>query len=330
MRRRRQPACHAASTQRASWRPLGVQRLTPPRSAYLPWFPQGECLLLSRLAGVRSRTAPDNSLGRVYGVLDTNDLPRSPPAPPPPEPPVVVALGIGISGTSKQQFGPAKQQRVEDVLEQSSGGAHTQLSCLRVLEWALGTLPRALGRLPRIETSVACDSHHSQAGGMPARTQTCPPIPARVPHAGGATTSIASIAEVPAVRFVQQRSSATAGGIIIKARLAYPKRQAAKATQFARRIAAGGAGTAWVTQISPRAAVDSSSVRLAGQRVLLPPPPSPAPPPPSSINGGGGRGGGRPGGGSVRPVRPRAALEVEPAAALAAAPCSSVFFSLPK
>lgn len=62
------------------------------------------------------------------------------------------------------------------------------------------------------------------------------------------------------------------------------------------------------------------------------PPPSPVQP--SSQRGfssrSGGRGaGGRPGGGTVRPVQSRVVLEVEAVVALAAGPCSSVFFSSP-
>ncbi len=146
-----------------------------------------------------------------------------------------------------------------------------------------------------------------------------------------------SINNVPNVKFGQQRSL-LASGILIRTRLLFPKRQAAKARQFAWAVAAGGKGTAWVKQISQHAAIDSSSVRLQGQQVLLLPPPSPSPqpppppsPPPRGTNSGsGGRagGGGRPG--SVRPVQGRSAMEVEAAAALAATPCASVFFSLPK
>lgn len=164
-------------------------------------------------------------------------------------------------------------------------------------------------------------------------------------HAGGAKAAIVSITDVPAVQFMPQRSR-NAGGIVIKAKLLYPKRHTARAWQFARAVAACGAATAWVKQISRDAAVDCSSVVVQGQQVLLPPPPSPQPsppprpmppppvqpPPPRGFSSGsGGRvGGSRPGGSSVRPVQSRAALEVEAAAALAASPCASVFFSLPK
>ncbi len=46
-----------------------------------------------------------------------------PPAPPPPEPPVSVALDVGISGVTKEDFGPANQTQLITVLEQNSGGA---------------------------------------------------------------------------------------------------------------------------------------------------------------------------------------------------------------
>ena len=160
-----------------------------------------------------------------------------------------------------------------------------------------------------------------------------------LPCAGGATASIVSINNVATVKFGQQRSL-LASGILIRTRLLFPKRQAARARQFAWAVAVGGKGTAWVKQISQHAAIDSSSVRLQGQQVLLPPPPSPSPQPPpqppqpprGTNSGSGGRAGGsgRPGDGSVRPVQGRSAMEVEAAAALAAAPCASVFFSLPK
>ena len=163
-------------------------------------------------------------------------------------------------------------------------------------------------------------------------------------HAGSAKASILSVTDVSTVRFIPTPSR-VAGGILVRTRLLYPKREAAKAWQFARAVAACGQGTAWVKQISPNAAVDCASVTVQGQQVLLPPPPSPMPPPPQpsppppvqppppprgTNSGSGGRAGngGRPG--SVRPVQGRSAMEVEVAAALAAAPCASVFFSLPK
>lgn len=72
---------------------------------------------------------------------------------------------------------------------------------------------------------------------------------------------------------------------MVKTRLTYPQREAAKAQQFARAVVAGGAGTAWIRKISPKAVVDTSSIKVQGLRSPppspRPPPPSPRPPPPS-------------------------------------------------
>lgn len=48
---------------------------------------QGECLMASSLAVLRTRNAEDDSLARVYGVLNPAALPSPPPLPPPPSPP---------------------------------------------------------------------------------------------------------------------------------------------------------------------------------------------------------------------------------------------------
>ncbi len=130
---------------------------------------QGECLLMSHLAGVRPRRSGDNNLKRVFGVLDMNELPKlspppsprppppSPPAPPPPGPPISVALDIGIGGTSKQQFGPAKQTHVGKVLEQNSGGAQGLVRC--ELGGALPSLANP-GGVPAVQAcSLTCLSY---------------------------------------------------------------------------------------------------------------------------------------------------------------------------
>ena len=172
-------------------------------------------------------------------------------------------------------------------------------------------------------------------------------------HAGNATAVILSITNTTATKAPQQRGL-LAGGIVVKARLSYPKREEAKAQQFAQQCVVGGTATAWVKQISPQAQLDSGSVKLQGQPVRLPPPPpkpsppprsSPPPPtrrlpppnpaPPRSGAGASGGLGGRTGntGGSLagRTAQGRIAMEVEPATELAAPQaCASVFFSLPK
>lgn len=113
----------------------------------------------------------------------------------------------------------------------------------------------------------------------PTQPSHLPRSPSRPPcRAGTAKASIASITDVPESKSPQQRRLLAGRGIVIKTRLTYPPREAAKAQQFARNVVAGGPSASWIKKISPKAVVDSSSIKVRGVRS---PPPSPRPPPPS-------------------------------------------------
>ena len=171
------------------------------------------------------------------------------------------------------------------------------------------------------------------------------------PRAGAELVYIASVTDVAAFKFAPRRRL-HAGGIMVKTRLSYPKRQEARAQQFAHKCVVGGAETAWVRQISPQAQLDNGSVRMQGVLVVLPPPPPPSPPspppsppsppspppppPPPPVQ----QLPEAPRQQVMRPLRSkrrrqaREAMEVLPAAAVAldASPqaCDSTFFALPK